>query len=228
MRSSTGKACLILGSNSIGNPLDIPLRVLEYIKTSDLLVFEEDRPARMVLKQAGVHRDYLKYSEHNQTDTLEQISLAFKLGKTVLYMSDQGCPNLADPAANILALAYKMEVKIQVIPGPSSVTAAISACPFDMNSFLYQGFLPRDSKRDLKLKELTKIRSSIIILDTPYRLASILEACSNIFKNRRGFLALDISGENENYLLGSFKNLFQIITQQEIKKTNFVLIIENL
>ena len=149
MTHSDSKACLILGSNSIGNPLDIPLRVLEYVKTADLLVFEEDRPARTVLKRAGVHKDYIKYSEHNQTDTLEQIGQAFKLGKTVLYMSDQGCPNLADPASNILKLAYKMKVKLQVIPGPSSITAAISACPFDMSSFLYQGFLPRDEKREL-------------------------------------------------------------------------------
>ena len=227
MRNYNQKSCLILGSNSIGNPKDIPTRVLEYVKTADLLVFEEDRPARVVLKVAGIHKDYLKYSEHEQQATIDEIRSAFKLGKTVLYMSDQGCPNLADPATNILKLAYSMKVKILTIPGPSSITSAISACPFDMSTFLYKGFLPRDDKKNNELEKLSKFSSSIIILDTPYRLVSLLESCSKILTKRRGFLALDISGESENYLVGSFQELLDFVIKNQIKKTNFVLIIEN-
>ena len=126
---------LIIASNSIGNPKDIPSRTLEYIRTSDLLVFEEDRPARLLLKTAGVQRDYLKYSEHKQKDTLDEIRSSFLNNKTVLYVSDQGCANLADPATDIIKLAYSLHIKIAVVPGPSSITSAISACPFNLNSF---------------------------------------------------------------------------------------------
>ena len=145
-------------------------------------------------------------------------------------MSDQGCPNLEDPASKVLDLVYSMKqrVKIEVIPGPSSVTAAISACPFDMKTFFFKGFLPKDDTRAQQLSSLAKNPSSIILLDTPYRLSSLLYSCKSYFGSRRGFLALDISNENENYVLGSFSKLIDFVEKHDIRKTNFVLIVENI
>ncbi len=219
-------AKLILGSNSIGNDKDVPQRTLEAIRNSDLLVFEEDRPARRLLKLAGVHRDYFKHNEHKDRGTLEEVRKFLLEGKSVFYCSDQGTASLADPGKQLSQIAFEMGVSIEVIPGPSSVTAAISACPFDCSKFHYVGFLPRDEKDRLKvLEQIAKTENPQIILDAPYRLKALLESCKKTLqKNKKIFLALDISGEDESYLYDEVEIISEQVSKIN-KKLNFVLII---
>ena len=217
---------MIMAANSLGNPADIPQRSLQAVRDADLLIFEEDKPARAVPKAAKVHRDYLKYNEQDQRETIEELKKYLNKGKTVVYMSDQGCPSLEDPGTAILKAARHCKAKIKVIPGPSSVTAAIAACPFKSNNFEFVGFPPRDEeKRAVFLKRIASGRGMKILMDTPYRLKHVINSCEKIFNSEtRAFIALDISGPDENYLLGNFSELKKEINSLE-KKLNFVMII---
>lgn len=227
-QSKKKRGTLFMLANHIGNERDIPARSLIALTTADLLVFEEDRPARLALKAAKVHREYLKFSEHIQKETLDQVHNYLKSGKTVAYMSDQGCPTLADPGRPILEIAYQLDAVIKVVPGPSSITAAISACPFDLGTYTYMGFLPRQTdKRTAMLKQYALKGDALVILDTPYRLKALLTACKDAFpKKRRGFLAMDVSGVSEAYFCASLAVLESKISQVMQKKLNFVLIVE--
>lgn len=220
------RGCLIIGANSIGNPLDIPLRCLEAVRTADLLIFEEDRPARQVLKQAGVHRDYLRYTEHREILAEEELTACLKAGKTALYMSDQGVPGLADPGQGLIAIALALQARLVMIPGPSSVTAALAACPFAIAQFHFAGFLPREQAlRRARLKTLSELRCPIVLMDTPYRLRQVLDDCLAELPKSRLFLALDISGPEERYETGSPKALIGRSGDWP-PKLNFVLIID--
>jgi 16S rRNA (cytidine1402-2'-O)-methyltransferase len=94
-----------------------------------------------------------------------------------------------------------------------------------LDRFIFHGFLPADSElRERELLQLKTRTIPTILLDTPYRLESLLMSCSKILgSNQKAFLALDISGENENYIVDSFKNLITLI---DGKKINFVLILK--
>ncbi|NBQ52810.1 MAG: hypothetical protein EBU49_04430 [Proteobacteria bacterium] len=127
---------LIMASHSIGEAQDIPLRSLEALRTADLLIFEEDRGARSALKSAGIHREYLRYSEHDQKQSLEILTESLRAGKTAVYMSDQGCPGLADPGREIVRVAVREKAEIRVVPGPSSLTAAIADTPYRLAALL--------------------------------------------------------------------------------------------
>ena len=220
---SVGK--LIMLSNHIGNIEDIPHRSLQEIRLADLLVFEEDRPARQVLKIAKVHREYLKFSEHIQKETLEVVEEHLKSGKTVTYMSDQGCPALADPGCALVNLALTVGAKLKVVPGPSAITAAIAACPFPLKRYHFEGFLPQ-KKGDMaaRLRKLKNHPEPIVLLDAPYRRYNLLKAIEDTMPNRRIFLAIDISGAGEDFQLGVSSELLRRGDCRE--KLNFVLILE--
>jgi len=219
------RGLMVMAATSLGHPEDIPLRSLAHLRDADLLVFEEDRPARSFLKAAGVHRAYIKYNEHHQQDTLEQIRLALKLNQTVVYMSDQGAPTLADPGAPPIKIAWDLGAEIRIIPGPSSVTAALSACPFSCDKFYFGGFLSRDSEvRHHELQAIKSLRVTWAVMDTPYRLVALLESCSAVFpRDQRALVALDISGPQEDYWLGTFDHLKKR-AESLSEKLNFVLI----
>ena len=221
------KGTLIMAAGAIGNVIDIPTRALEAIRTADLLVFEEDRPARAMLKAAGVHREYLKYSEQDEVQTIREVEKALKRGETVCYMSDQGCPTLEDPGSPILKSAWSVKAKIQVIPGPSSVTAALSACPFSVKGAVIAGFLSRD--REIREKEMRQLAASgypFILMDTPYRMTHTVESLKDVLDPQKKFLlAVDISGEHECYFYDNSAEIFKVIVELP-PKLNFVIVVE--
>lgn len=215
-----------MAANTLGRPEDIPARSLEALRTAQLLVFEEDRPARAALKAAGVHRDYWKLSEHRQEATLEAVLDAFKRGETVCYMSDQGVPVVADPGRELLELAYRHKVKVEVIPGPSSITAALQACPFLGNSFRFIGFLPQKTdERKAALRGLSGEPDCLVVLDTPYRLGPLLADCAeSLGQERQALIAFNISCDDEEFCLGTLGNLKTRFSSNP-EKRNFVLIV---
>jgi len=216
---------LVLAANSLGNSEDVPERAKKLLQNADLLVFEEDRVARQTLKAAGIHRQYSRLSEHHEADTLAEVRTALKAGKTVSYMSDQGMPGVADPGWELVALAYQVLAKVEIIPGPSSITTALAACPFKVERFLYYGFLSREPQnRKKELSDLGRSRVPAIILDTPYRLKAVLDECSAVIPTCKALLAIDISGPLENYY---YEPLSQLATRVATwdGKVNFVLVI---
>lgn len=219
--STRGK--LIMAANSLGQSLDVPQRSLSLLATADLLIFEEDRAARQALKAAGIHRDYLRLSEHREQETLDAAKKALEKAQSVLFMSAQGMPTLADPGRELLLIAYGMNAQVQVIPGPSSITAALAACSFLENSFYFAGFLPRnETARRQALSEMNELSVPLIILDTPYRQAALLESAIAVFgEDRTGLLAEDVSGPLENYVEAPLGRLLE----RKGEKLNFVLVI---
>tara|TARA_Y100001970_G_C14132475_1_gene802484 strand:+ start:575 stop:1228 length:654 start_codon:yes stop_codon:yes gene_type:complete len=215
-----------MAANHIGNLDDTPRRTLEAIQKADLLIFEEDRTARKLLKAAKVFRPYLKYNEHHQKEVLSQVRRALNESHQVAYISDQGNPCLADPGRFLVAEGLRQKAQLKVIPGPSSITSAISACPFDMSSFHYEGFLPQ--KTALRAKAINlfkKTKVPVILLDTPYRREALLEALFEAFSHsRKALIAIDISGPEEVYHYGTLSELKK--ETKSLGKLNFVLIIE--
>jgi 16S rRNA (cytidine1402-2'-O)-methyltransferase len=221
---TTTAGLLIMASNHIGRPEDIPPRALIALKEADLVIFEEDKPARQTLKAAGIHRDYLKFNEHHQQDSLEEATEALKKGSTVIYMSDQGSPALADPGRHLNKIAFSCGAKVQVIPGPSSVTAALSAAPFDTNRFRYVGFPPREpDKRDKFFSKEISSGDCVVLMDTPYRLKALVESLAKSHPAGKALIAIDITGEKEQYHYGPFKKLAIDVPGE---KLNFVMVIQ--
>lgn len=214
---------LIMAANSLGNPLDIPQRSLEALRTADLIIFEEDKVARQTLKAAGIHRDYLRLTEHAEPETLDAVRKALKEAKTVVFMSDQGTPTLADPGQKLLEIAYIVGAAVTPIPGPCAVTTALSICPFLTGPFLYLGFPPRETEeRDNWLNDQANSTYPLVLLDTPYRRQATLDACLTSFgADRRALLVIDIGGPNEAVHLNKLENIAKL----QMAKENFVLVI---
>lgn len=217
---------LIMASNGLGLPQDIPTRSLDAVRSADLLVFEEDRGGRPVLKAAGIHRSYLRFNEHNQQETLNEIRAALRQGRTVAYLSDQGCPGLADPGRAVVAVALQEKAHVTSIPGPSSITSAIAVCPFDLSRFQFAGFPARDGEERLvQLRSLARSGEPVILLDTPYRMLQLLAACRDVWgPAHKATLALDISGPEEKNITASLQTLIEVAA--DCGKLNFVLIID--
>ncbi|MDL2257169.1 SAM-dependent methyltransferase [Bacteroidales bacterium OttesenSCG-928-I14] len=171
-------------------------------------IVENVRSARRFLKQVDSEIDidaltFYVLNKHTTKEELSEYLSALKAGNSVGLISEAGCPAIADPGADIVAIAQKKDYKVVPLVGPSSILLALMGSGFNGQSFAFQGYLPIEPEQRMKkLKQLeqrayTEDQTQLFI-ETPYRnkkmLEDILKACKS---TTRLCIAADISLDTE-------------------------------
>jgi 16S rRNA (cytidine1402-2'-O)-methyltransferase len=152
---------------------------IEAARRIDEFIVENEKTARHFLKsiQTPIPQNDLTFHLLNEHSTPEEISLlsdVLKKNKDIGLMSEAGCPGVADPGAAVVALAHKNNIEVIPLTGPSSILLALMASGMNGQSFVFHGYLPKDSGvRKKKLLQLEKDaiskKQSQIFIETPYR-----------------------------------------------------------
>ncbi len=193
-----------------GTPVDRALPAYNTQIISDLSYFivENVRSARRFLKQCDkeIDIDTLTFYELNQHTDRQHISEYLKpirQGESVGIISEAGCPAIADPGADVVAIAQRERIKVVPLVGPSSLLMAVMASGFNGQSFAFHGYLPIDNaERIKKLKQLeTRAYNedqTQLFIETPYRNQKLAEDILQHCKPQtRLCLAMNISCEDE-------------------------------
>jgi 16S rRNA (cytidine1402-2'-O)-methyltransferase len=169
----------------------LPANVLATIKPLTHFVVEEAKTARAFLKATGTDTPLqelilTELNEHTKANELDRLLAPLRAGHDVGLLSEAGCPAVADPGANLVALAQKESIRVVPLIGPSSLLLALMASGLNGQRFAFQGYLPaKETDRSKALKELEsesrKRQQTQIFIETPYRnrqmFDSILQAC---------------------------------------------------
>ena len=146
------------------SPLDnvLPSNNADVIRKVKVFIVENIRTARRFLKQVdkSINIDELQFFELNQHTDLKQIGSyldPIKAGKDIGIISEAGCPAIADPGADVVAIAQRRGIKVVPLVGPSSILMSLMASGFNGQSFAFQGYLPIEkADRSTRLKQLEK------------------------------------------------------------------------
>ena len=125
----------------IGNLSDITIRAIEVLSKVDLILAEDTRNTKKLLNKYEINTKLLSYHEHNKTKRLPQILEALNNGDIAL-VSDEGTPSIHDPGTLLANEILETDHNIVPIPGPSSITTALSVSGLDSEYFTFFGFLP--------------------------------------------------------------------------------------
>jgi len=147
---------LYIVSTPIGNLDDITLRSLQVLKKSDIILCEDTRRSLKLLNHYKIKKKLVSYHKFNEQKELQKIIEHLKEGKILSLISDAGTPTLSDPGLLLIKTCVEKEIKVFPIPGPSSITAAMSISGFD-DKFLFYGFLPKTESS--LLKALTNLKN---------------------------------------------------------------------
>lgn len=188
-----GKLYLIPSPLGENDPSEvIPLPVLKSLEGFRTFVVEEVRTARRYLSKAGLKGkidglQFFELNEHTDAATVESYLKLFNDGNDVALISEAGLPAVADPGAQLVALAHRHGIEVIPAVGPSSLMMSLMASGLNGQSFAFCGYIPaKTDERRSKLKLLEKVSSQLkqtqIIIETPYRNDSlfkdILSTCS--------------------------------------------------
>lgn len=186
--SSMNKGILYIVATPIGNLQDITLRAIETLKKADAIACEDTRKTGILLKALRIQREQgilISYYEQNETLRIPQIVAFLKDGKKMALVSDAGTPAISDPGFKLVRECIKEGIKVESIPGPSSVISSLVVSGLPTDKFLFLGYPPRKPGHRVKFFENIKesyrfIESSIIIFEAPHKLLGTLSEMKEI------------------------------------------------
>ena len=189
----------------------LPARTIEIIKDIKYFIVENIRSARRFLKKCDRNIDidtltFYTLNQHTKPEEISNFLTPMGQGSNMGIISEAGCPAIADPGADVVAIAQSKGYNVVPLVGPSSILMAMMASGFNGQSFAFQGYLPIDSNdRSRKFKEMEnsilKGNQTQIFIETPYRNNKLVaEMTKTLPKSLKLCVASDISGEKESII----------------------------
>ena len=185
----------------------LPAYNFAIVKEIKHFIVENERSARRFLKKCdkSINIDELTFytlDEHTHREDIINHLDPLISGQAMGVISEAGCPAIADPGADVVAMAQEKGIKVIPLVGPSSILMALMASGFNGQSFAFQGYLPIDTSK--KVKKFHEMERNIlsgqtqIFIETPYRNNRLLEEiCKTVRKDLKLCVALDITGQSE-------------------------------
>lgn len=182
----SGRGNLFLVSTPIGNLGDITLRALEILKSVDLIVCEDTRVFGKLAKAYQIEKRLVPINDFNEQARVSQVLGELTGGRDVALVSDAGTPLISDPGYKLVREAINRGIKIESIPGPSAVIAALTVSGKPPDKFLFLGYLPKKQGRRKQIlanvsSMVQTIKLTIIIYESPYRLHETLTDVKEVF-----------------------------------------------
>ncbi len=175
----------VLGT-PIGNLEDLSARALRILREADAVVSEDTRTTLKLLQRYEIQKPLIAYFQHSPPRRLEEILEKLKAGRTLALVTESGTPGVSDPGARLVDAAFEAGVKVVPIPGASAVAAAAAVCGFGADAFHFAGFLPRKpGKRRKALEAIAPLEVTLIVFESPYRVADTLEDMHAVLGDRR-------------------------------------------
>lgn len=222
------KGKLYLVSTPIGNYDDITLRALRVLKEADFIICEEYKEARRLLSQYAIQKEMINLNEHNENEISNEILLKLIDGKSAALISDCGTPLFSDPGHLLVDICISQKIDIVPVPGTSSILPALIGSGMDIEKFYYYGWLsPKKEIRREELLRIKRIKELIVLMDTPYRLRSLLLDVVKILGPAVPVvLAYQLTMSNETFYRGKAEQVLKTVEERNLKG-EFVLMINN-
>jgi 16S rRNA (cytidine1402-2'-O)-methyltransferase len=179
---------LYIVSTPIGNLQDITLRAIKTLQNVDVIACEDTRKTGILLSQIlpiGVKKPrFVSYYEQNELQRIPEVVAAIKDGLNIALVSDAGTPTISDPGFKLIRECVKEGIKIESLPGASSVITALTVSGLPTDKFLFVGYPPKKpGHRKTLFENLTKlpIKTTIILFEGPHHIIRTLEGMKEIF-----------------------------------------------
>ena len=184
---------LYIVATPIGNMQDITLRAIKILQTVDVIACEDTRKTGLLLHNLASQGEALQenkkprlvsYYEQNELQRITEVISAIKENLNVALVSDAGTPTISDPGFKLVRECIKEGIRVESIPGASSVITALTASGLPTDKFLFVGYPPKKpGHRKTLFENLTKlpIKTTIIFFEGPHHIVRTLEGMKEVF-----------------------------------------------
>ena len=217
---------VVVVSSPIGNLEDISPRAARALQEADLVACEDTRHSGRLLAHLGLKKRLISMHDHNEQRRLPQLLEALEDGLVVAVLSDAGTPLISDPGFPLVREAAERGIRIEPLPGPSAILAALVVSALPPYPFTFAGFTPPNGKRRRRfLRRFAEVDHTLIFFESPHRLIAGLSDMHGIFGDRPAAICRELTKLHEEVLRGPLSELLQTMQERSSLKGEFVVVV---
>ena len=202
--SETAAGILFLVATPIGNLEDISLRAIRILREADLIAAEDTRHTAKLLHHYDIRRPMSSLHEHNEQEKVPVFVGRLRGGARVALVTDAGTPAVSDPGYRLVRDAIDAGIRVEAIPGPSAVMAALVSSGLPTDGFVFAGFPPsKAAARRTWFESLEGERRTLVFFEAPHRVRETLEAALDTLGDREASLGRELTKLHEEVIRGS-------------------------
>jgi 16S rRNA (cytidine1402-2'-O)-methyltransferase len=209
---------LYLVATPIGNLEDITLRAVRVLKECDVVAAEDTRHTGQLLHHFGISKPMLSYFQFNEAKRGEEILDRLARGEKVALVTDAGTPGISDPGERVVRAALARNLRVEAVPGPCALVAALTASGLPADEFHFAGFLPHKSgQRIHALERLAAVTGTLVFYESPFRVIKLLEELQSLWPRRPVVLMRELTKKFEERLRGTPAELLAHFKTRAVK-----------
>ncbi len=217
---------LYLCATPIGNLGDMTPRVIETLRSVDLIAAEDTRNSIKLLNHFEINTSMTSYHEYNKVEKADYLVAQMRQGRDVALITDAGTPGISDPGEVLVAKCHEAGIPVTSLPGAAACITALTLSGLGTRRFCFEAFLPADKKEKAAiLEELKEESRTIILYEAPHHLVRTLGELAKALGNRRLTLCRELTKKFETVLPTTIEDALAMYETQE-PRGEYVLVIE--
>ena len=217
---------LYLVATPIGNLGDVSTRALETLRAVGFVACEDTRHSRVLLEHFGLAKDTVSLPAFAEGQRAGRILERVEAGEDCALVTDAGSPGISDPGERLVAEALERGLTVVPVPGPTALVAGLSASGLPTGRFHFLGFLPRKGpERRAMLDEVAPLSATLVLYESPRRLAETLVDLKEAWGERRACVARELTKLHEEFVRGGLGELAERYAREE-PRGEVVLVVE--
>lgn len=217
---------LYLCATPIGNLGDMTPRVVEILRSVDVIAAEDTRNSIKLLNHFEIKTSMTSYHEYNKIEKADFLVSQMQQGKTVALITDAGTPAISDPGEVLVRKCQEAGIRVTSLPGAAACITALTLSGLSTRRFSFEGFLPADKKEKAQiLKELQEESRTIILYEAPHHLVRTLGELYEALGDRRITLCRELTKKFETVFPTTLREAL-ILYEKEEPRGEYVLVVE--
>ncbi len=214
---------LSIVATPIGNLEDITLRALRTLREADAILCEDTRVTSKLLAKYEISKPLIRCDEKMEEKAAKRAIEMLEEGKKLALVSDAGTPGISDPGARLVARIRRFapDARIEAIPGPSALTAALSVAGLKHGEFVFKGFLPHKKGRQTAMREVLNSKVPVVLYESPHRVEKLLQELGE----REVSVGRELTKLHEEFIHGRGVDNFLDLKRRDAVRGEFVVIV---
>ncbi len=216
---------LYVVATPIGNLEDLTLRAIRILRGVDLIAAEDTRHTRKLLSHLGISTPTLSYYREKEQERSALVIRRLQKGENVALVSDAGTPGISDPGSVLVRHAVSANIRVEPVPGPSALSAALSVAGMVEGAFVFLGFAP--SRRKLRRELLLSLRPEkrqLVFFEAPHRVDTFLQDSYEILGDREIFWCRELTKMHEELTRGTLGRVLEQCKGKKIRGESVLII----
>lgn len=211
-------AKLYIVPTPVGNLEDMTLRAIRILKEANLILAEDTRKSGQLLKHFDIPARMQSHHQHNEHQTAELIARRIMSGETIALITDAGTPGISDPGFLLIRTCIEAGIDVECLPGATAFVPALVSSGLPCDRFYFEGFLPHKKGRNTRLSYLAEVDQTIVLYESPFRLAKTLTQLSEVLgAERKACVSREISKMFEEHRRNTLQELAEHYSRNEPK-----------